>query len=103
MCSPTPPFPKDDAKSASVMDVSMIEAIGELLAAVARILDAEAVRRIGGPGLYRRLASILATFLAFSIVVRVRQRASIAGHRFINTRGEAQRHLSHPPAGWAAP
>lgn len=103
MCSPIPPFPKDNVKSASVMEVSVIEAIGELLAAVARVLDARAIRRLGGPGLYRRLASVLAAFLTFSIVVRVRQRASIAGHRFIDTAGEAQRYLSHPPADWAAP
>ncbi|WP_303762750.1 hypothetical protein [Sphingobium yanoikuyae] len=102
MSCPTHPSPKG-AQSASVTDVSVIKAIGELLAAAARILDAEVVRRLGGPGLYRRLASILVAFLTFSIVMRVRQRASMAGHRFVITAGEAQRYLSHPPAGWAAP
>ncbi|WP_294392974.1 hypothetical protein [uncultured Sphingomonas sp.] len=85
------------------MDVSVIKAIGELLAAVAQILDGDAIRRLGGPGLYRRLASVLAAFLTFAIVIRVRQRASIAGRRFVHAVCEARRHLSHPPAGWAAP
>lgn len=85
------------------MDVSVIQALGQILAAAARILDGDAFRRLGGPGLYRRLASVLMAFLTFAIVMRVRQSASIAGRRFLHTVCEAQRHLSHPPAGWAAP
>ena len=85
------------------MSASVIEAIGELLAAAARILDAENIRRLGGPGLYRRLASVLAAFLTFSIVMQVRQRAIFATYRFVDIAGEARRHLSHPATGWAAP
>jgi len=103
MSSPTHPSPKDDGKSASVMDVSVIAKIGELIAAAAQMLDGDAIRRLGGPGLYRRLASILTAFLTFAIVMRVRQRASIATRRFVHAVAEVQRHLSHPPAGWAAP
>lgn len=103
MCSPIHPSPNDDGKSASTMDVSVIRTIGVLLAAVARTLHAQAMRRLGGPGRYRRLASVLAAFVTFSIVMRVRQRASFEGFRFVLTAWGAQRHLRHPPAGWAAP
>lgn len=92
------PLSSKAAKSAPV-----IESIGELLAAAARLLDADAIRRLGGPGLGRRLVSILAAFLTFSIVARVRQRASAAVHRVSDTADEARRYLTHPPAGWAAP
>lgn len=85
------------------MDVSVIQALGQLIAAAARILDGDAFRRLGGPGLYRRLASVLLAFLTFAIVMRLRQRASTAARRFLYTVCEARRHLSHPPAGWAAP
>jgi hypothetical protein len=103
MSSPTHPSPKDDGKSASVMDVPVLVAIGELLAAAAQMLDGDAIRRLGGPGLYRRLASVLTAFVTFAMVMLVRQRASIARRSFVHTICEARRHLSHPPAGWAAP
>jgi len=93
----------DDAASTSAMDMSVIQALGQILAAAARILDGDAFRRLGGPGLYRRVVSVVAAFLTFTIVMRVRQRARIAGRCFLHTVCEARRHLSHPPAGWAAP
>lgn len=85
------------------MDVSVIAAIGKLLAFAARILDGDAIRRLGGPGLYRRLASVFTAFLTSVIIMRVRQRAGITSRRFVHAVAETQRHLSHPPAGWAAP
>jgi hypothetical protein len=103
MSSPTHPSLNDDGKSTSTMDVSVLQGLGQLLAAAARILNSDAFRRLGGPGLYRRVVSVLAAFLTFTIVMRVRQRASIAGRCFLDTVCEARRHLSHPPAGWAAP
>jgi hypothetical protein len=103
MSSPIRSSSTDDAASASAMDVSVIQALGQLLAAGARILDGDALRRLGGPGLYRRLASVLMAFLTIAIVMRVRQRASAAGRHCVLVAREAQRHLSNPPAGWAAP
>ncbi|MEO7468871.1 MAG: hypothetical protein ABIV36_17785 [Sphingobium limneticum] len=92
-----------DAAPAALRGVSVFEAIGILLAAAADILGADAVRRLGGPGAYRRLASILVAFAMFGIVAMVRQRVSDAGHRIVGGARTVHRYLSHPPAGWAAP
>ncbi|WP_294239527.1 hypothetical protein [uncultured Sphingomonas sp.] len=49
MISPIHPSSTDGAASTSAMDVSVLQVLGQLLAAAARILDGDAFRRLGGP------------------------------------------------------
>jgi len=103
MPSPIDPALQDDVKSTSMMSWSVIAAIGELLAAASETCDGDASCRVDGHDLYRRLVSVIAVFLTAAIVLRVCLRASVAGRRFVYIAGKAQRHLSRPPAAWAAP
>ncbi len=86
-----------------MMSWSVIEAIGELLAVAAQTCDADDLSRADGPRLYRQLISVLTAFLTVAIVVHVRRRVSFVGRRFVYIACDARRHLSHPPAVWAAP
>lgn len=93
-----PALPDDEAADlAPIEGMSVFEMIGELLAALAGIFE----RRLGGPGAFRRLLSVLAAFVTF--MVRVRQLAVARQVRALASVSPLQRHLSHPPAGWAAP
>lgn len=84
---------------AVVKDMSVWEMIGQLLAVAAHYIQ----RRLGGPGATRRLASIIATYIAFIVVLAVGQRA-IAGRNLLTVTGSRSlRHLRRPPQGWAAP
>jgi len=75
--------------------------MGRLLAAVADILDAPRVARLGGPGRMRRLLSVSMLFLILAIVRRVRQQAIIAPSVIVDIAMKTLRHLSHPPGRWA--
>lgn len=82
---------------------SALLALGELLAAVADVLEGEAVIRRRGPTRVRRLLSI---FLGF-VIVRAQDAArshAVAEQQLRSKIGSAHlRNLCHPPQGWAAP
>lgn len=100
---PADALPEHDVDTYVPMSDAVAEALGTVLAAIARILDGEAMLRRGGPGLFRRLASMIAAFIAFVVALVVRQRA-IAGNNLATVTGSrALRHLRRPPQGWAAP
>ena len=84
------------AALAAIEGMSVIEMIGKLLSAVANYFD----RRLGGPGVSRRLLSILAAFVTVIVRISVRQRAAIFHHRFVPA-SRALRHLRCPPSRWA--
>lgn len=79
--------------------MSVSEMIGELLAWTAHYFE----RRLGGPGALRRLLSILVAFASAMTMMAIRRRATARRVRILAARSPIGRHLSHPPAGWAAP
>ncbi len=89
----------DPAIVAEIEGKSVIEMIGELLAAVARYFD----RRLGGPGILRRLASIVAAFAACSIILLVKLRAVATSTAIASVGKRRSNYLAHPPSAWAAP
>ncbi|MCH2239549.1 MAG: hypothetical protein MK060_16865 [Blastomonas sp.] len=89
----------DPAVMAELEGKSVIEMIGEVLAAVARYLD----RRLGGPGALRRLASIAVAFAVGVIVLLVRRQASADSTAVASAGNRLSGHLAHPPSAWAAP
>jgi hypothetical protein len=89
-------FDDEDTALVAIEGMSVLEMIGELLAAAAQYFD----RRLGGPGVYRRLLSILATFVTVMVMIDVRQRAAILQHRLVPA-SKALRHLCCPPSRWA--
>lgn len=100
---PADALPEQEADTYVSMSDAAIDALGTVLAAIARILDGEAMLRRGGPGIFRRLVSIIAAFIVFVVALVVRQRA--IGTRSLATIAGSKtlRHLRRPPQGWAAP
>jgi hypothetical protein len=96
-------FPDQKAESGVSISDAVIEALGTVLAAVGHILDGEAMRRRGGPGIVRRLASIIAFFVAFAVSLIGRTNAIATQSSAIVTELRALRHLRRPPQCWAAP
>lgn len=94
---------EQDADTYVSMSDAAIEALGTVLAAIGRMLDGEAMRHRGGPGIFRRLASIIAAFIAFVVTLVVRQRAIATRSLATVTASRTLRHLRRPPQGWAAP
>lgn len=94
----------DDGQTTTrtVMDDSVLEIIGKLIAAAANVIVERVARRRGGSSDIGRFTSILVAFLIFAIRLRVRQ-ASKAEREAVATTVTALRHLAHPPAAWAAP
>lgn len=100
---PADALPEHDIDTYVPMSDAVVEVLGKVLAAVASILDGEALLRRGGPGLFRRLASSIAAFIALVIALLVRHHA-IVGRSFVTIIGSRTlRHLRRPPHGWAAP
>lgn len=82
---------------------SALVALGELLAAVADVLEGEAVIRRRGPTRVRRLLSIFLGFVVVKAQHATRSQA-VAEQQLQSTIGSLQlRDLYHPPQGWAAP
>jgi hypothetical protein len=96
-------LPEQDADTYVSMSDAVIEALGTVLAAIARIIEFEAMRHRGGPGIVRRLTSIIAAFIAFVVTLVVRQRAIATRSLAMVTASRTLRHLRRPPQGWAAP
>jgi len=91
------------ASNHGAMSDAVVDVLGTLLAVVGRILDGKAMLRRGGPGIVRRLASIISAFIAF-VVALVVQRRAIGGQSVVTIAGsKTLRHLRRPPQGWAAP
>lgn len=84
---------------ATIEGLSVYEMLGELLGWVAGHLE----RRLGGPGALRRLVSVLAAFVTVVVTLAVRLRTAAQRPRALAATSPLHRHLSHPPAGWAAP
>lgn len=80
-----------------------LEAFGTLLADLARFFAGCGRDWTGGPGIRRRMMSVLVGLLAFTILMLVRFGARTAQDHFHTGRIRWLRHLSRPPAGWAAP
>lgn len=88
---------------AAIEGMSVWEMLGELLAVAASSVERQIQRRLGGPGAVRRLASVIAAFVAFIVALVVRQCAiSMQGLATV-TASQTLRHLRRPPQGWAAP
>ena len=96
-------LPEQDVDTYVPVSDAVTEALGTVLAAIARIVEGEAMRHRGGPGIFRRLASIIAAFIAFMVTLVVRQ-CAIATHSHATVAASRTlRHLRRPPQGWAAP
>ena len=81
----------------------LIVMLGELLAAVADILEGQAIIRRRGPTRMRRFLSVLMTFLVLAGRDAVRCHA-VAQKHFRSLIGSFQlRNIHHPPKSWAAP
>jgi len=99
----TASLPEQDTEHRISMSDDVLVAIGAVLAAVVRFIHGQKMRHRGGPGISRRLASIIAAFIAFVVMLVLRQRAIAV--RIIATVAASPtlRHLRRPPQGWAAP
>lgn len=96
-------LPEQDIDTYVPMSDALIEALGTFFAAISHIVWGEAMRHRGGPGIVRRLTSIVAAFISFVVALVVRQRA-IATHSLATVAASRMlRHLRRPPQGWAAP
>ncbi|GMN01657.1 hypothetical protein [Erythrobacter sp. MTPC3] len=78
-------------------------ALGELLAAVADVLEGQAILRRRGPIRLRRLISVLLTFVVVVKKDAVRFLAVAIQHLRRSLGSLQLRNLYHPPQGWAAP
>lgn len=96
-------LPEQRADFSALMSGPFLKALRKVLAGIYAVIDGELTRHRGGPGILRQLASIVTTFLAITIIMRVRQRAIAVRSDVIIAASTRLRHLSHPPAGWAAP
>lgn len=99
----TDTFPDQKVESGVSISDAVIEALGTVLAAIGQILDAEARRRSGGPGIALRLTSIIALFVAFVVSLLARQNAISTQSWVTLTASRVLRHLRCPPQCWAAP
>ncbi|ATI57074.1 MAG: hypothetical protein NDI74_09810 [Sphingomonas sp.] len=94
---------EEAAAMAAIEGISVWEMIGELLAVAARSVEWQIRRRLGGPGAIRRLASVVAAFIAVIVALVVRQCAVSTRSLATVTGSRTLRHLRRPPQGWAAP